>query len=170
MDPISIAALLAQIAPKIYSWITTDDSSKNQQLAELAIKKATEIAETTTVTEAIDVFRLNAEFATKYRQELDKEFGLLELKDKDLARQRDIAYISKGLHNYRADILAFVAVLSLIGCIWVVVYFPDLNERSMNFLMFIAGTLASITKDIFSFEFGSSRGSKEKDELLFNKK
>jgi hypothetical protein len=32
--------------------------------------------------------------------------------------------------------------------------------------MFVAGVLAAAVRDVYSFEFGSSRGSRDKDNVL----
>jgi peptidoglycan/LPS O-acetylase OafA/YrhL len=88
------------------------------------------------------------------------------LADRQSARQRDTEYIKAGRHTWRADILAALAVAGLIICVWFVARDTDMPERATNAIMFVAGVLAAAVRDVYSFEFGSSRGSKEKDDAL----
>ena len=103
-------------------------------------------------------------------KQLDRDFQVemekLLLQDRADARERDVQLITQRGHNYRADILAFLAVAGLVLCVWFVARDSSLPERAVNAIMFIAGILASAVKDVYSFEFGSSRGSKDKDAIL----
>lgn len=102
--------------------------------------------------------RLDMEFAT----EMEK----LRVQDLADARARDAALVSTRGNNYRADVLAFLAVAGLVLCVWFVARDTSMPERAVNAIMFISGILASAVKDVYAFEFGSSRGSKEKDNLI----
>lgn len=87
-------------------------------------------------------------------------------KDRDSARVRDTAFVQANRWNFRADLLALLAVGGLIVCVWFVARDSDLPERAVNAIMFVAGVLASAVRDVYNFEFGSSRGSKDKDEQI----
>jgi len=54
-------------------------------------------------------------------------------------------------------------------CVWFVARDSSLPERAVNAIMFVAGTLAACVRDVFAFEFGSSRGSRDKDALIADK-
>jgi hypothetical protein len=82
------------------------------------------------------------------------------------ARERDTEFIKHGRWNVRADLLALLAVAGLVVCVWFVARDVNLPERAVNAIMFVAGVLAAAVRDVYSFEFGSSRGSKEKDDAL----
>lgn len=86
--------------------------------------------------------------------------------DVDSARKRDAGITTAGKHNWRADILAFLACAGLIVCVWLVANNLNLPERAVNAIMFVAGVFASAVRDVFTFEFGSSRGSHAKDEVI----
>lgn len=166
MDPISIAFGLAQFAPKIVKWITGSDK------AEDAAKQVVSIAERVTgkgAVEAVEALKADPALVIQFRQavmaseaDLDKAY----LADRQDARQRDVAFLSNGKHNWRADILATLAVSGLVLCVWFIARDSDIEERAVNAIMFVAGVLASAVRDVYAFEFGSSRGSKEKDELI----
>jgi hypothetical protein len=82
------------------------------------------------------------------------------------ARARDVALTTHGRYNWRADILAFLAVGGLVACVWFVARDTGLPERAVNAIMFVAGVLASCARDVYGFEFGSSRGSQIKDATI----
>lgn len=166
MDPITIAMGLAQFAPQIIKWVSGSDKAAE------AAGKVIEIAQTVTGkqgTDAIDALRLDPELAVKFRDsvlareaDLDKAY----LVDRQSARDRDVALAQAGRYNWRADILAVLAVGGLVVCMWFIAKDSGMPERAVNAIMFVAGVLAAAVRDVYSFEFGSSRGSKEKDEII----
>lgn len=90
----------------------------------------------------------------------------LEVQDREGARARDTAITTAGGHNLRGDLLAFLAVGGLVICVYFVASDVNLPERAVNAIMFVAGVLASAVRDVYGFEFGSSRGSAAKDETI----
>lgn len=166
MDPITIAMGLAQFAPQIIKWVSGSDKAAE------AAGKVIEIAQTVTGkqgTDAIDALRLDPELAVKFRDsvlareaDLDKAY----LVDRQSARDRDVALAQAGRYNWRADVLAVLAVGGLVVCMWFIAKDSGMPERAVNAIMFVAGVLAAAVRDVYSFEFGSSRGSKEKDEII----
>lgn len=166
MDPITIAMGLAQFAPAILKWITGSDKAAE------AAGKVVEIAQVVTGKqgpEAVAALQADPSLVLQFRQavmaqeaEMDKAF----LADRADARHRDVAFIQAGRYNWRADILAILAVGGLVTCVYFVARDAGLPERAVNAIMFVAGVLASAVRDVYGFEFGSSRGSKEKDDAL----
>ena len=61
-----------------------------------------------------------------------------------------------------AAFLAILAPLSLV-VIAVALVFVDVPEPRQRVLDILLGALISLAKDVYGFEFGSSRGSREKD-------
>ena len=51
-------------------------------------------------------------------------------------------------------------------CVWFVARDTEMPERAVNAIMFVAGVLAAAVRDVYNFEFGSSRGSKSKDDVI----
>jgi hypothetical protein len=166
MDPITIAMGLAQFAPQVIRWVTGSDK------AEQAAGKVLEIAQAVTGKQgpdALEAIKMDPAMAMQFRQavmaseaDLDKAF----LVDRQDARKRDVALAQAGRYNWRADILAVLSVGGLVVCMWFIAKDSDMPERAVNAIMFVAGVLASAVRDVYSFEFGSSRGSKEKDEII----
>lgn len=170
MDPITVAFGLAQFAPQIIKWITGSDKAAE------AAGQVLDIAETVTGRRgdaAIDALKADPALALQFRQsvmnveaDLDKAY----LGDRADARKRDVAFVQAGRWNFRADLLALLAVGGLVTCVYFVARDTGMPERAVNAIMFVAGVLAAAVRDVYSFEFGSSRGSKEKDELLMGKR
>lgn len=162
---VNLAIGLAQFAPQILKWITGSEK------AEEAAKTVVGIAEQMTGQQgqhAIDTLKSNPDKLLEFRKaildreaELDKAF----LQDRQDARARDVA-IQSTRYNFRADLLAILAVCALIACVWMVAKDPSLPSGAREAIMFVAGVFAGCVRDVYGFEFGSSRGSKEKDEIM----
>ncbi|MBL4859404.1 MAG: hypothetical protein JKX96_00635 [Acinetobacter sp.] len=108
---------------------------------------------------------LQAEFqrqAAEYDVELEKAY----LADTENARERDIAMLNAGKHNWRGDILAFMAIAGLIAALTLAFFVPMVAGPARDLILILGGALIAIVKDVYGFEFGSSRGSKEKGDIL----
>lgn len=165
-DPISIAMGLAQFAPQVIKWLSGSDKAAE------AAGKVVEIAEVVTGRqgpEALEALKADPALVIQFRQavmanetELDKAY----LADRADARKRDVAIVQAGRYNWRGDLLALLAVAGLVLCVWFVARDTEMPERAVNAIMFVAGVLAAAVRDVYNFEFGSSRGSKSKDEVI----
>jgi hypothetical protein len=167
MDPITIAMGLAQFAPGIIKWITGSEK------AEAAAAKVVDIAKAATGQStgeaALITLKADPNAVIAFRQsvmaneaELDKAFLL----DRQNARGRDVAIVQAGRYNWRADVLAVLAVGGLVLCVFFIARDAGLPERAVNAIMFVAGVLASAVRDVYGFEFGSSRSSQVKDGTI----
>jgi hypothetical protein len=167
MDPMSIAFGLAQFAPGIIKWITGSD--KSAAVAEKVVDIAKVVTGNDDGVDAVEMLKADPALAMQFQQAVMANEADLEkayLADRQDARKRDVEFVKAGRHNWRADLLAFLAVAGLVICVWFVARDSDLPERAVNAIMFVAGVLASAVRDVYGFEFGSSRGSKEKDVLM----
>jgi hypothetical protein len=167
MDPITIAMGLAQFAPGIIKWITGSEK------AESAATKIVDIAKAATGQStgeaALITLKADPNAVIAFRQsvmaneaDLDKAFLL----DRQNARGRDVAIVQAGRYNWRADVLAVLAVGGLVLCVYFIARDAGLPERAVNAIMFVAGVLASAVRDVYGFEFGSSRSSQVKDGTI----
>ncbi|GCL64348.1 hypothetical protein [Pseudaquabacterium pictum] len=67
----------------------------------------------------------------------------------------------------RANVLAIGAVAVLIACLGVLtVWRKEIPGEVVGVISTVAGIAGACLRDAFQFEFGSSRGSREKDALL----
>lgn len=103
---------------------------------------------------------------TKAGIQADLRKDELVIEDRVSARQRDTAIAQAGHYNFRADVLAFLAVGGLVVSVWFIARDSDMPERAVNAIMFVAGVLASAVRDVYGFEFGSSRSSAQKDQTI----
>lgn len=169
MDPITIALTLAQFAPSIMKFFGVGD--KPVAVAEHVVQLAQSITGAQTPEAAVAAMRQNAELAQQLNLAVlaaDTKLEELYLADKADARARDIAVRKiDGGKNNRADIMlvaAFVAVIAIAALLAL----GKVNGADAvgGFLITIGGMFARNIGTAFDFEFGSSRGSRDKDELM----
>ncbi len=90
-----------------------------------------------------------------------------EVEDRKSARARDMAYVAAGKQNRRADIMVAVDAIGLIACLVALAFFrTNLPENVAGLLTTIATLFGLCLRDAHNFEFGSSRGSAEKTQLM----
>lgn len=93
-------------------------------------------------------------------------YSELEFKDKADARARDAGFQASGKHNYRADAMAFLAVLVIIGLVYAVWSTPDINEYVKGIVTFLLGRFTGYLDNIYNFEFGTTRSSQDKNSTI----
>lgn len=170
MDPVTIAFGLAQYAPSIIKWLS--GSEKAEEAAQKVIDVARVVTGKQDASEAAQAIRADPAVLMQFRQAMagiEADMDRAYLADRQNARGRDVAFVQAGRWNVRADLLALLSVTGLIVCVWFVARDSSLPERAVNAIMFVAGTLAACVRDVFAFEFGSSRGSRDKDALIADK-
>ena len=167
---IPILAGLAQFAPMLLRY------AGSERAAEVA-DKAVAIAQAVTGLDAPEAAlakiqadpALAAEFERR-AMELDAELEQAYLADVQDARKRDIAMAQSGRTNRRADVMVALDVLGLISCLVVLVAFKgELPGEVVGIVSTVAGIFGACLRDAHQFEFGSSRGSKEKDAVMAEK-
>lgn len=101
----------------------------------------------------------------KLAADLRKDEMVIE--DRSSARTRDIAYVQAARHNVRGDVLAYGAVFLMVLFL-VLIFFKQIPESgpTRDILFTMAGIVAGLLKDVYGFEFGSSRGSETKTAML----
>ncbi len=168
MDPVTIALTLAsQFAPGIIKYFTASETAAS--VAGQVIGIAQTVTGKGSPAEASEAMIADPALAQQFRLALLANDLTLEqafLADRQSARSRDIAITQSGRYNYRADVLAVLAVGGLMTCMWFIARDASMPERSVNAIIFVAGVLAAAVRDVFSFEFGSSKSSKDKDEVI----
>jgi hypothetical protein len=103
-----------------------------------------------------------------YRATLDYQKGetAAEVDDRKDARSRDIALKSGGYYNVRADLMIVVAFISFIAIAYMINVNADMKPEVLAIFNMAIGALLKMLSDAFQFEFGSSRGSREKDSII----
>jgi len=93
------------------------------------------------------------------------ESDALDIDNTKDARKRDAEIQKTNGDNKRADNLAYMAVIAFLLCVFGILFVSIPEGTTRDLAMLLMGVLAGIVKDIYGFEFGSSRGSKDKDKI-----
>ncbi len=166
--PILAAAMgLAEFAPSIVRWLSGENP---EGVAKDIIERAKKVVKCDDVNDAMEVLRSDPLKLIEFQKamlsfEAELEMGFLN--DRRSARERDIAILQSGAKNYRGDVMVVSAAMGLVLCLASLAYFAnDLPGEAVGILSTIAGIFGSCLKDAYAFEFGSSRGSKNKDSAV----
>lgn len=89
-----------------------------------------------------------------------------EVKDRDSARIRDAQFLRSGVHNWRADAMVLVAAIAVAAMVYLVWSSPSLDEYVKGIVTLVLGRFLGYLDNIYSFEFGTTRGSQNKDETI----
>jgi len=96
----------------------------------------------------------------------DLESFKAEAQDRDSARGRDAEFIKRGASNVRANWMFFLAVIAVAGLVFMVWRDNGLSEYVKGIVTLVLGRFLGYLDNIYSFEFGTTRGSREKDETI----
>lgn len=164
---IAVALGLAQFAPSIAKWLGGEDA---EAVATDVVGMARKVTGALDPIEAIKVLQSNSGLVIDFQKavlQLEAEMEITHLKDRQDARGRDLAFVQAGRSNVRADIMVVSAALGLVLCLASLAYYSDnLPGEAVGIISTIAGIFGACLKDAYAFEFGSSRGSKEKDSTV----
>jgi hypothetical protein len=166
-DPISILMGLAQFAPAVIKWATGSD--KAEEVAGKVIDLAKVVTGRDTPDAALAALQADPALAVEFRKAImanELEYDRMYLADVQSARQRDVSLSAAGMRNYRANVLAGMAILLVIVCLINVVWMSDINEFAKGTITLICGRALGWVEQIFSFEFGTTRSSKNKDDTI----
>lgn len=116
------------------------------------------------VTKAIQA---DPSLALKLR-ELDLKELELHNADRDSARKREVEMARSDVHFITKNITSILAIgtLSATMCMTALVFFVNFPDSQENIIIFVLGFLSSAATQVLSYYFGSSAGSKEKDQQL----
>lgn len=158
---------LAQISPKIAKWFS---GTKIEDISNKIVEIAKEVTNISNEKEAIEKLKTDKRMYLLFEKALinsEREIELAIIKDKQNARSRDIAIINSGKRNKRADVMVIAAAFGLISCLFTICCFKEeMTGEAVGIISTIAGIFGACLKDAYNFEFGSSRGSKEKDQTV----
>lgn len=180
MEPITLAlALAGQFAPSIIKYFTNSDTAG--AVAAQVIDVAKSVTGKGQGEEALEALKLDPALALQFKTAvLDREADLEKayLQDRQDARKRDVELARAGLRNKRADIMVALAafgtaggLLGMLALGYLKAKFPEaISEGVFGALLAQLSTITSFfglcLRDAFQFEFGSSRGSRDKDALI----
>lgn len=86
---------------------------------------------------------------------------------KNIEQNHNINLVNAYGRNKRLSVMVICAVVGLIICLLILTLFRgNLSGEAIGIISTISGLFGACLKDAYSFEFGSSRGSREKDERI----
>lgn len=175
----AVIGLLAQYGPGLIKRLAGERAG---DVAEKVASVAQAVTGKGTVAEAEAAILANPELAVQLKvrlAELQVDEDRIELQDRESARQHDLEVRKQNTgKNTRADVMVAVdalgLILGLVGMVALGYYsakFPgSMSEGVFGALMTQLATITSYfglcLRDAHQFEFGSSRGSREKDVQL----
>lgn len=166
---IALVSSVLQLAPQLVSLFKGGE--KSEKVAEVAASIARTVTGTSTNDAALEALKADPSKLVEYQQSLVNQATRLEelfYEDRKDARARDVEYIRAGKHNYRADFLVGVSVAIVFVIIAIVVWSQDINEFAKGSLTTILGVFLNQLTNVFSFEFGTTRKTEEKQTQITN--
>ena len=164
---IPIAMQLAQFAPGIIKLLTGSDKAEEVAGKVLGVARAvTGIDDAPTVVHTIQtdpVKMLEFQLAMGAQQ---ADFERMYLADTQSARARDVELAKAGIKNHRANVLAGAALLLVIICLLIVVWSSNADDFAKATISLILGRALGWVEQLFSFEFGTTRANKTKDDTI----
>ncbi len=164
---VALATSLTEFAPLIARWIGGKNSEEKAQRIVNIAKKVTGQSGPSSI---LDALKSDPKLVANLQRELmkiEQEMELSMLYDRQSARMRDIALAQSGRINLRADIMVVAAAAGLIGCLLTITLLKGtLPGEAVGIISTVAGIFGACLKDAYAFEFGSSRGSKLKDNKI----
>lgn len=163
-----LASKLLPFASAIPEVMRAFGSEKSADAAEKVISVAQAVSGAATPDEAVRAIVGKPELQLEFQRMLSNErleFSKLEVEDRKSARDRDKEFIKVGRWNFRADLM-------ILGCVFALIYIvneiaaAEIKPEVLAIFNMAIGALLKMLGDAFAFEFGSSRGSKEKDDIL----
>jgi len=169
MDPITLAMGLAQFAPGIIKLLTGSD--KAADVATHVVGVAQTITGAATPADALAQLHADPAKVLEFQQAMEAQQADLEkayLADVQSARSRDVEMAKAGVRNYRANGLAAGAGALVVLCLALVVWRSGMDDNAKAVITLILGRALGWVEQIFSFEFGTTRANKTKDETINN--
>ena len=164
---ITTAFGLAEFAPMIVKWL---GGNQAQDVAAQVVDIAKKITGCNDANDLTNSFKENLSAVIEFQKavlEMDKDLEMAALQDRQNARNRDIALAQVGHKNVRADIMVVSAAMGLVMCLASLAFYSEaLPGEAVGIISTVAGIFGACLKDAYAFEFGSSRGSKEKDSTV----
>jgi len=164
--PVIGAALgLVSFAPIIARWLGGDQA---QEAAAKVVDIAQRVTGTLDPMEAIHRLQNNTDMVSEFQRaiiQVEAEIELAIMKDRQDARARDIALFNAGRSNVRADVMVMAAALGLVLCLVSLACFSkEMPGEAVGVISTITGIFGICLKNAYTFEFGSSRGDRQKTD------
>lgn len=165
--PIALALQLAAlIGPHVVRAVSSD---KAGDVAQEVLDAAVAVTGAEDPAKALEALRGNGQLVYEFRVkllELEQRAYELELADRQSAREAEVGKLKAGYPDKRKDVLSTIAILALAGLAYAVVFYEIGQGPGRDLLFMLAGALIAVVRDVYAYEFGSSRSSAEKTEIM----
>lgn len=159
-------AIATEFGPSLVRWLTGSD--KAEEVAEKIATVAQEVTGTGSPDAALTKLRADPQLVAQFQircKEIEADLDKAYLADRQDARKMAVEVVKAGGFD-RKNAMIVGDVIGLVVCICVLVYVPELPGEVRGIISTIAGFFGLGLRDAHQFEFGSSRGSQEKNDLL----
>ena len=165
------ATIAAEVLPSLVSRIAGPRAGDVAEEVVETAAAAAGISGSLDAREILERLRLDAKAQAELRiklAEIENREEERVLEDRVSARARDLERARSGRTDARSNVMLLMAFVALIGCIVLVVWQPwkPLQPAEIGLLTTVSGVLLKMLSDAFAFEFGSSQGSKDKDDQI----
>ncbi|UGQ44984.1 hypothetical protein [Massilia endophytica] len=164
---IPIAMQLAQYAPNIIKILSGSD--KAAEVAEKVVGVAQAITGQPDGESALAALKADPNKVLEFQEAMAAQQLQLEqmyLADTQNARARDVDLAKVGILNYRANMLAGGAGALVVFCLAIMVWRSGLDNDAKAVITLILGRALGWIEQVFSFEFGTTRANKVKDDTI----
>lgn len=167
LDAISTALSLAQFVPTVGKWLFGENkAAAAEKLIEIAKEvtgKPSDKSALATLAQRPELLLEFQKTVMRWERDLEETVAL----DRRSARERDKAFVESGRKNIRGDVMVVAAALGLVSCLLLLAFFRGkMPGEAVGIISTVAGIFGSCLKDAYAFEFGSSRGSRDKDHHM----
>lgn len=97
-------------------------------------------------------------------KELDNEVLELEVRDRDSARNREIRIAEIGKTDWMQPLTGVIGLLAFVYIIYAVINMPNVQDNKLA--IHIIGLVEGVVLSIFYYYYGTSKGSKDKDDII----
>jgi len=159
---------LANLAPVLMKYLGGTDSTVGKVVT-AASEIATTLTGEKTPEEAVVALSKDPEKLAQFQLQVTQqsiEWDKLFLADVQSARDRDVKLAQAGYRNIRAHSMYLLAVCVIILLVFIIWKDPNINEYVKGIFTLVLGRFLGYLDNIYNFEFGTTRASKQKDETI----
>lgn len=100
----------------------------------------------------------------KHQMDFEAEVLELEVKDRDSARNREIEIAKIGKKDFMQPLTGLIGLGAFIYIIYAVINIPGIKDNHLA--IHIIGLVEGVVLSIFYYYYGTSKGSKDKDDII----
>lgn len=165
--PIALLLQLASAVPFLAKYLGAPDAA--QKIADKVGAVVGTLTGAANPEEAVKSILASEELKQKFAlacNEQMQHWDAIFLADVQDARKRDTELRKSGQRNYRAETMYILAVGVICGLGYLVWTTPGISEYVKGVSTLVLGRFLGYLDNIYNFEFGTTRTSRDKDETI----